>query len=165
MNNTAIIVSDAWETALPNDIADYPNLEKEIRVYSEYLNYVLHHERNKGTTIIHDPSNRPIIDAMDTDGDLILQWDEYDNQANEMVISNDFDRYLVCGFHYGRCIYEKTKSLSILEKIGKEVGAIINLSHWFFRDSVQDRAEFWMQHKNYIWTPKEITPVNITLDN
>ena len=161
-NGTAIIVSDVWANALPHDIADYPNLEQEIRLYSEYLNFVMRHERNKGTTIIHDPTNNPIMDTMDTDGDIVLQWFQQGNQVG-VNMPTHFDRYLVCGFHYARCIWDKCSAFSPLIQQGKEVGAIINLSHWLFRDSVQDQAERMMQFDNYIWTPKEITKVNISL--
>jgi len=162
LTTTAIIVSDVWANALPHDIADYPNLEKEIRLYSEYLNYVMEHERNKGTVIIHDPTNRDIMDTMDTKDDIVLQWVQHGNQVSVNIPLN-FDRYLVCGFHYARCIWEKCSTLSALQQQGKEVGAIINLSHWLFRDSVTDQAERMMQFDNYIWTPKEITKVNITV--
>lgn len=162
MNGTAIIVSDVWANALPHDVADYPNLENETRLYSQYLNYVMQHERNKGTTIIHDPSNRDIMDTMSTKGDIVLNWFEQGDQMG-VDMPDFFDRYLVCGFHYGRCIWDKCNAFSPLLQQGKEVGAIINLSHWLFRDSVQDQANRMRQFDNYIWTPKEITRVSISL--
>jgi hypothetical protein len=159
---TAIIVSDAWANALPHDVADYPNLEQEIRLYSQYLNYVMQHERNKGTAIIHDPTNRDIIDTMKTEDDIVLEWFQVGDQVG-VNLPTDFDRYLICGFHYGRCIWDKLTAFSPLASQGKELGAIINLSHWLFRDSVEDRADRMIEFDNYIWTPKEITRVKITL--
>jgi len=161
-NGTAIIVSDVWADPLPQDIADYPNLTQEVRLFSEYLNYVMRHERKKGTTIIHDPTGYPIMDTMETDGDIILEWFTQGDQVGAYMLTH-FERYLFCGFHYSRCIWDKCSTFSPLIQQGKEVGAIIILSHWLFRDSVQDQAERMMQFDNYIWTPKEITKVNISL--
>ena len=156
MTTTAIIISDAWASAYSHDINDYPTLEQEIRLYSEYLNFVMRHERSKGTTIVHAPGSRNIIDCIETSNDIVL--------GNLSIIPDHFDRYLICGFHYGRCIYDKLNQLSKIKKIqGKEIGAIINLSHWLFRDTVQGTAAQMAKYNNYIWTPKEITKVNISL--
>ena len=162
--NTAIIVCDAWAKALPQDLIDYPTLEEEIRVFSQYLNYVIDHERRRGTRIIHDPTNREIVDVIRTEGDTVLEWHRSGDRYYT-TLPGDCDRFLICGFHYGRCIWNKLDTFSRCVPEHCELGAIINLSHWLFRDRVEDQADRMADFDNYIWTPRQISPVLITPRN
>lgn len=113
-----IVVIDAWKNCEEEDIARFPFLSNECKLFGAYINQCLLRLQQEHT-IIQCADGRPIMDEI-TVADYVIDDIKY------MPVKGP---YYFCGFHLGRCIDRKIKELQKPAKI------IYNLSLLFPADS------------------------------
>ena len=150
--DNALVIVDAWQNVLAQDLELFPNLEDEITVFCQYLNHVCEHERNKGTRIIFC-SNKPINNAIKPkDGDLVLNRD-----LGPLEFAKLDYQYYFAGFHHNRCIKTVMKEAIRYRLLPSRCGIVLNLTMTFPGDS-------WKITKAdnvYLWSQKDFEEIMV----
>ena len=147
MTIDCLIVVDAFDRWPERDLKKYPFLDKETKLFGQYLNHTINLIR-PNCRIFHARTipDRPLMKEIDTSQDTIIDED----QPSLSVLPN-FDNYYICGFHLSRCIQHKADKLFKQGKPFESIRIVLNMSMMFPGDTLTQCLRHLKAENTYMY--------------
>ena len=120
---SCVIVVDAWEKCLEEDISKYSFWQQECDAFSKFLQIQLTQIKNNHSCDVYHLSYNPITHYIDLfDGNI------YSNTWTKDLIELKYDKMYFCGFHLLSCVQRSYIKLLSYHRKQNSIAIIHNLS-------------------------------------